>query len=68
MMAALAQNVLNVSAANAQHRGGDYHGSVFHGRDYHNFSPAERGIGRGSHWEHRWHDNRFAWWWIAGGG
>ena len=64
---------LNVSAANAQHHGGEYHGgryhgSDFHGRDYHHFSPAERGIWRGGHWEHGWHDNRFAWWWTAGGG
>jgi hypothetical protein len=68
MMAASAVNVLNVSAANAQPHGGGYHGSDFHGREYHNFSPAEREIWRSGHWEHGWHDNRYAWWWSAGGG
>ena len=59
----------SVSAANAQHHCGDeYHGRDFHGRDFNRFSSAERGIWRGGHWEHGWHDNRFAWWWTTGGG
>jgi hypothetical protein len=70
MIAALA---VNGSAANAQHNGaerhgGEYHGHDFYGRDFHHFSPAEREIWRGGHWEHGWHENRFAWWWNTGGG
>jgi len=43
-------------------------GHNFYGRDFHSFSPQERGIWRGGRWQQGWHDNRFAWWWIAGGG
>jgi hypothetical protein len=40
----------------------------FHGRDYRGFTPHERDLWRGGRWEQGWHDNRFAWWWISGGG
>ena len=42
IIAAFALNVLNVSAANAQHHGGEW--LRLHCRDYHNSSPAELGI------------------------
>jgi hypothetical protein len=51
-----------------ENQGHDYHGSDFHGRDFHHFTPYERQTWSGGHWEHGWHDNRFAWWWAAGGG
>jgi hypothetical protein len=69
--------------AQAQHGGGDshgsewhgheqhdrgYHGPDFHGRDYNRFTPYERQTWNSGHWEHSWHDNRYAWWWTAGGG
>ena len=38
------------------HGGGIEH---FHERDFHVWS--------GGHWEHRWHDGRYGWWWFAGG-
>jgi hypothetical protein len=49
------------------HHDDDFHGD-FHGRDYGHFSPAERNVWRGGRWEHGWHDGRYAWWWVAGGG
>jgi hypothetical protein len=50
------------------HPGPAFHGQDFHGRDFHHFTPYERQVWSGGHWEHGWHDNRFAWWWTAGGG
>jgi hypothetical protein len=38
------------------HGGGIEH---FHERDFH--------VWRGGHWEHRYHDGRYGWWWLAGG-
>ncbi len=37
----------------------------FHGRDFHGFTPHERNIWVGGHWQQGWHDNRFAWWWVS---
>jgi hypothetical protein len=52
------------------HQGGHDYGNYhdFHGRDFHHFTPYERQVWSDGHWEHGWHDNRFAWWWTAGGG
>jgi hypothetical protein len=70
--AVIAALAMNVPLAHAQHPvgglHGGYHGPDFHSRDFGRFSPVERGIWRGGRWQHGWHDNRFAWWWIAGGG
>jgi len=43
------------------HEGGRYYGGIerFHERDFH--------VWRGGHWEHRYHDGRYGWWWLAGG-
>lgn len=43
------------------HEGGHYYGGIerFHERDYH--------VWRAGHWEHRYHDGRYGWWWLAGG-
>jgi hypothetical protein len=43
------------------HEGGQWHGGIehFHERDYH--------VWRQGHWEHRWHDGRYGWWWFAAG-
>jgi hypothetical protein len=38
----------------------------FHGRDFQHFSPHERDVWRGGHWNQGWHDGRFAWWWVLG--
>lgn len=63
VVVATALCALAVQPALAQHRDG--HG--FYGRDFHRFTPAERHVWTGGHWEHGWHDNRFAWWWVTGG-
>lgn len=44
------------------------HGDDFHGRDVGHFTPQEHQVWQGGHWEHGWHDNRFAWWWVVDGG
>jgi hypothetical protein len=38
-----------------------WHGVIepFHERDFHAW--------REGHWEHRYHDGRYGWWWFAGG-
>jgi hypothetical protein len=66
--AIVAAVAMNAPSALAQHHGGGFHGNDFHGRDFAHFSPAERGLWRGGHWEHGWHDGRYAWWWFTGGG
>jgi hypothetical protein len=62
-VALLAAFAVSAPSAQAQHRGGD-----FHGRDFHHFTPSERQAWVGGHWVNGWHDNRFAWWWVTGGG
>ena len=62
-VALLAASAVHVPSAQAQHRGAD-----FHGRDFGHFTPFERQAWRGGHWVNGWHDNRFAWWWVTGGG
>ena len=57
-----------VQPAQAQHRDRDFHRHNFYGRDFHHFAPRERQVWQGGRWTHGWHDNRFAWWWITGGG
>jgi hypothetical protein len=68
-LAAIAVVAANAPSARARHGGGGADGQEdFHGKDYDHFSHSERGVWRGGRWDHSWHDGRFAWWWIAGGG
>jgi hypothetical protein len=62
--AALSACVALAPPAHAQHEG--HHD--YHGRDFHGFSPHDRQVWVGGHWDHGWHDGRFAWWWIVDGG
>jgi hypothetical protein len=41
--------------------GGSWHGGIerFHERDFH--------VWREGHWEHRYNDGRYGWWWLAAG-
>jgi hypothetical protein len=48
-------------------RGHDTHAHDFHGRDFHGFTSRERDVWEGGQWQHGWHDDRLAWWWVAGG-
>ena len=43
------------------HEGGNWHGHIerFHERDFH--------VWREGRWEHRDHDGRYGWWWLAAG-
>lgn len=61
-LAVLAGGVIAAPSAMAQHHGNDYHG-----RDYGHFTPQEHRAWQGGRWEHGWHDNRYAWWWIVDG-
>jgi hypothetical protein len=71
-VAVIAALTMSAPSAHAQHHTGDFDGGDFghdfHGRDFGHFSRAERGVWRGGRWSHGWHDGRFAWWWVAGGG
>lgn len=44
-----------------RHEGERWHDGIerFHERDFH--------LWREGRWEHRWHDGRYGWWWLAGG-
>ena len=57
--------VLAAQPAVAQHR--DYRHS-FYGRDFHRFTPSERHVWTSGRWVQGWHDRRYAWWWVTGGG
>lgn len=56
-------------ALSEDHRGGPQGGghADYHGREFEHFTPAEREHWSGGHWEHGWHDGRFAWWWALDG-
>jgi hypothetical protein len=43
-------------------------GGDFHGRDFRSFRPDELRAWRGGAWRHDWHDGRYGWWWVLGGG
>lgn len=63
VMTLIAAGATGVPPAQAQR-----HDHDFHGRDIGRFTPQERRVWQGGRWEHGWHDNRFAWWWIVDGG
>lgn len=61
-LALLAGWAINAPPALAQR-----HGYDFHGRDFGHFTPDEHHAWVGGHWEHSWHEGRYAWWWIVDG-
>ena len=72
LSALIALSCLSVSnLALAEDRGGAARGGGahpdYHGRDIHSFTPQEHDHWRTGHWEHGWHDGRFAWWWSLDG-